>query len=110
MKNQNFNLQAGDDLDLVIVVRASDQCTVVDLTDSTARWVLADAPGCTPRLTKTGTLSDAVNGEVTVSLEPADTSSLCAGRYHHELQLRDALSKTSTVMTGVARIVGDSAP
>lgn len=110
MRNQNFSIQAGDDLDLVIVVRAADQCSVVDLTDASAVWVLADAPGGRPRLSKTAALSDAVNGEVTVSLEPADTSSLCAGRYHHELQLRDALSKTSTVMTGSVRVVGDSAP
>lgn len=110
MRNQNFQIQVGDDLDLVITVRAADQCSVVDLTDSTARWVLADEPGGRPRLTKTGVLSDAVNGQVTVSLEPGDTSSLCAGRYHHELQLRDALSKTSTVLTGSVRVVGDSAP
>jgi hypothetical protein len=110
MRNQNFQIQAGDDLLLVITVRASDNCTLVDLTDSSALWVLADAPGCTPRLTKTGSLSDALNGEVTVSLEPADTADLSCGTYHHELQMRDALSKTCTVMTGKARIVGDSAP
>jgi hypothetical protein len=110
VRNQSFSLQAGDDLDLVIVVRASDNCTVVDLTDSAALWVLAEAPGCTPLVTKTGTLSDAENGEVTVSLEAADTADLSCGTYHHELQMRDALDKTSTVMTGKARIVADSAP
>jgi hypothetical protein len=109
MRNQNFTIQAGDDLDLVIVVRASDRCTKVDLTDSTALWVLSDAPGCTPLVSKAGALSDAVNGEVTISLEPGDTDRLC-GTYHHELQMRDALSKTTTVMTGKARITGDSAP
>jgi hypothetical protein len=110
MRNQNFSIQAGDDLDLVVTVRDSDDCDAVDLTSATAVWVLARNPGCTPLLTKTGSLSDAVNGEVTITLEPEDTADLCAGRYHHELQVRDALSKTSTVMTGVARIVGDSAP
>lgn len=110
MKNQNFTIQAGDDLSLLIVVRASDRCSLADLTGSSALWVLADRPGCTPRVSKTGSLSDAVHGEVTVVLEPADTSSLCAGTYHHELQMRDGLSKTSTVMTGVVRVVGDSAP
>jgi hypothetical protein len=110
MRNQNFNIQAGDDLDLVVTVRAADRCTKVNLTDSTALWVLADSPGCTPRVSKTGTLSDAVNGEVTISLEPADTSSLSAGTYHHELQMTDAMSKITTVMTGKAKIVADSAP
>lgn len=111
MKNQNFSIQAGDDLSLLIVVRASDRCSLADLTGSSALWVLADRPGCTPRVSKTGTLAtDPTTGEVTVVLEPADTADLCAGTYHHELQMRDGLSKTSTVMTGVVRVVGDSAP
>jgi hypothetical protein len=110
MNNQNFRLQVGDDLDLVIVVRASDNCTLADLTGSTALWVLADSPGCTPRLSITGTLTDAENGEVTVTLAPDDTADLSCGTYHHELQMRDGLNKTTTVMTGKARLVADSAP
>ena len=110
MKNQNFTLQSGDDLDLLIIVRGSDNCTLADLTGSIALWVLADRPGCTPRLSVTGTLSNAVNGEVTVTLLPSHTADLTCGTYHHELQMRDGLNKTTTVMTGKARIVGDSAP
>jgi hypothetical protein len=110
MKHQNFSIQVGDDLDLVIVVRQSDGCTVLDVTGTTALWVLARSPGATPLVSKTGALSDPTIGEVTVSLVPADTEDLCAGRYHHELQLTDANDRVTTVMTGVARIMGDSAP
>lgn len=109
MRNQNFSMASGDDLDLVVIVRAADRCTLVDLTNATATWVLADCQGDRPRLSKTATVTDATAGEITVTLFPSDTDRLC-GTYHHELQVRDALSKTSTVMTGKARITADSAP
>lgn len=102
-------MASGDDLDLVITVRASDRCTVQDLTGATALWVLSEAPGCTPLVSKTATLTDAANGVVTVSLEPGDTDRYC-GTYHHELQITDAVSKISTVMVGKAKITSDSAP
>jgi hypothetical protein len=110
VKNQNFTIQVGDNLDLLIIVRDADGCDLTDLTGSTALWVLAEKPGCTPLLSKTGTLTSAINGEVTVSLDPADTADLRCGSYHHELQMTDGLSKVTTVMTGHARLIGDSAP
>ena len=109
VKNQIFSMASGDDVDLVVTVRAADRCTKVDLTNATALWVLADAQGCRPRVSKTGTITDAENGEVTVYLVPSDTDRLC-GTFHHELQLQDALGKTTTAMVGKARIVADSAP
>ena len=110
VRNQNFSIQAGDDLDLVVTVRLSDQCSPADLTHATALWVLSEAPGCRPLVTKTGTITDAPAGIVTVPLVPSDTRNLCAGRYHHELQVRDALQRTTTTMTGNAWVFGDSAP
>lgn len=110
MKNQNFALQQGDDLVLSITVRTSGTCVAVNLTGSTASWVLSRAPGCTPLITRAGVLTSPTTGVLTVTLVPGDTEDLCAGRYHHELQLTDALSKVSTVMTGIARLTGDSAP
>lgn len=109
MRNQNFSMASGDDLDLVVTVRAADRCTLVDLTHASALWVLADAQGDRPRLSKTATITNTVNGEITVSLEAGDTDRLC-GTFHHELQVRDALGKTCTAMTGKARITADSAP
>lgn len=110
MKNQNFSMQVGDDLVLSITVRTSSSCVVVDLTGSTASWALSRAPGCTPLITIAGVSASPTTGVLTVTLVPGDTEDLCAGRYHHELQLTDALSKVSTVMTGTARLTGDSAP
>lgn len=109
LRNQNFTIASGDDLDLVIVVRAADRCTRVDLTNATALWVLAEAQGDRPRVSKEATITDAENGEVTVYLEPSDTERLC-GTFHHELQLKDALGKTTTAMVGKAKITADSAP
>jgi hypothetical protein len=83
---------------------------VTDLTGATAIWVLADRPGGSPRLTKTATITNAALGLVTVTLEAADSADLRCATYHHELQVRDSQGKTSTVMTGHCRIVGDSAP
>jgi len=110
MKNQNFSMQSGDDLVLRITVKTAETCLPVDLTNATARWVLARAPGCTPLVTIAGVLTDPTHGVLTVTLVPADTDDICAGRYHHELQLTDALSKVTTAMTGTARLTGDSAP
>lgn len=111
MKHQNFSMQVGDDLVLSITVRTASTCVVVDLTDASASWVLSRAPGCTPLVTIAGVLgTPATNGVLTVTLVPGDTEDLCAGRYHHELQLTDALSKVTTAMTGTARLMGDSAP
>lgn len=109
MRNQNFQMASGDDVDLVIIVRASDRCTLLDVTGVTALWVLSEAPGCTALVSKTGALSDAANGEITVSLTPSDTDRYC-GTYHHELQLTDGSGRISTVMTGKAKITSDSAP
>jgi hypothetical protein len=102
-------MASGDDVDLVVIVRASDRCTRVDVTGTTPLWVLSDGPGCRPRVSKTGAITDAANGEITVSLVPGDTERLC-GSYHHELQLTDGSSRISTVMVGKAKITADSAP
>jgi hypothetical protein len=109
MKNQNFSMSSGDDVDIVVTVRAADRCTLLNVAGVTPLWVLAESPGCTPLVSKTGSVTDAAGGEITVSLEPGDTDRYC-GTYHHELQLTDAQGRISTVMTGKARITGDSAP
>ena len=109
MRNQNFKMASGDDVDLVVIVRASDGCSRVDVTGTTPLWVLSDAPGCRPRVSKSGALTDPVNGEITVPLVPGDTARLC-GTFHHELQLTDGSGRISTVMTGKASIQADSAP
>jgi hypothetical protein len=109
MRNQHFSMSSGDDVDLVIVVRGSDRCSLLDVTGVTALWVLAESPGCTALVSKTGALTDPANGEITVSLEPGDTDRYC-GTYHHELQLTDSSGRISTVMTGKAKITEDSAP
>jgi hypothetical protein len=109
VRNQNFRMASGDDVDLVVTVRNSDDSAVVSLVGASALWVLSDEAGCTPRLSKTGTLTDAANGLVTVSLTADDTGDL-DGVYYHEMQITDGVGKISTVLTGRAWITADSAP
>jgi len=94
--NQNFELYQGVDKAVVFTETAS-----VDLTGSTITWILADKPGGTTALTKSGaaiTIDSAGTG-VTVDIDDTDTDDL-AGEYYHELLAIDGSGDKSILATG----------
>lgn len=108
----SFPMHRGDDRDLTFTV-VDEAAAAVDITGATLTWVLANqdpkitgspAPRGSALVTKTVgsgiTITDAVAGEGTVSILPADTTGLKApASYYYELQV--VLSgKTTTILFG----------
>lgn len=63
----------GDNLDIVYTIKDENDA-VVDLTGGSIAWKALN--GATTAITKVGALTDASNGITTVTLDPADTTSL----------------------------------
>lgn len=80
-----------------------------DLTDLTPKLTLSrisastGLPLKTPEVEKTGTVTDAPNGVLTVALVPADTADL-EGEYYLELELFDLSDVGVVVATGTLTI------
>ena len=89
IKNQNFNMVAGDSKTIVIHMNEN-------LTGVTAKWGLRQKGNDTPLLIKPGRI---VGQEIHVDLEPLDTIDLFKS-YVHECEVTDQNGKISTVMTG----------
>lgn len=104
---------SGDDLDLnVTVTDAAD--AALDLTSaSSIIWRLSRHVGATADLTKSVgsgvTVTDPVNGLLTVTIDAADTASL-VGNFYHELEIVNQANKKSTVLHGLFEIVQDAIP
>jgi len=80
---------------------------VVSLTGASVEWGLADSASGTPLLTKDTNdgirITDAENGEFSVTISPEDTEDL-AGNYYHEAEITESSGAVSTVFTGQFRI------
>jgi hypothetical protein len=101
---------AGDSLELTFDVDQPDG-TAKDLTGATVSWAVASRPGDTPALDDgdagvTLTISDAANGEVTVTVDAGATSDL-SGLYYHELEVEDASGAVDTVARGEFTVTPD---
>jgi hypothetical protein len=108
---QDVTMWSGDDIALVVTV-TTDGTTAVDITAYTINYVLQNAVDqYTQRVSKaTGgsgiTITDAINGEFTVTLADTDTSTY-SGTYYHEAQVTDGSGNKYTVMTGTVTIKKD---
>jgi hypothetical protein len=102
---------SGDSLDLVVTVK-NDDGDVVDISGADATWVLAPSegrPSVVEKTTGSGiSLTDAANGEVTISIDPSDTENK-EGLYYHELQITDDTGNVSTALSGEFEIKRDTA-
>ena len=106
---QNFEITAGDTVPVIVTI-SDDSGAAVNLTGASARW--AAAPG-TPRrfgspvITKDPgagiAITNAAAGELTVTLEPADTEAL-SGDYFHELQVTDSSGSITTPLSGLMTV------
>ena len=68
-------MDSGDNLDIVYTITDEDG-NIIDLTGGSISWKALVSGTDTAVITKTGVLTDPTNGITTVSLDPADTSSL----------------------------------
>ena len=106
---QDFEMRKGDTKILEFTVKDSDG-TVVDITGSTSKWEAARGgrTATTKNIAKSGiSPSDPTNGKFQVTIDPADTSSLAAGKYFHEAELTDSSSRVITVAEGQMTLVED---
>lgn len=109
-KNQDIDgYYAGDTLQITITVQ-DDAGNALDLTGATVEWVLVSAGERETVLSKDSAsggiaLTDAANGEIRITIDPADTESL-KGLYRHEAEVTDASGNTSTVTVGDFEING----
>ncbi len=106
--SQDFDMHAGDDKTLVVSVRDTEG-SPVDVTGATVRWRAARSANKTADIIKkTGgsgiTLSDPTQGEITITLNAADTDSL-KGTFYHECQVTFASGLLSTVVAGKMTIL-----
>lgn len=93
--NQNFNIVAGDSKNIVVTVTKNDG-TPLNLAGASIRWGFSDV---IKDVTNGVIITDAVNGQFTVVLKPADTEGK-SGKQKHEAEITDQFGNVSTVMRG----------
>jgi hypothetical protein len=100
--DQNFEMHSGDTKDIVVTV-LDELDQKVDITGSTAVFILSKNEFSAAIVTKTTgggiALTDPVHGELTVTLDTADTEPLI-GEHYFEIELTDASLRVSTVVVG----------
>lgn len=103
--------QAGDDISLKVTVEDKSG-NIVDLSNYTAKWVLAEQPGGEVYVTKDTngdiTITDSVNGKMKIDINSSDTESL-SGQKYHECEIVDDVGEVSTIFTGRFTIKKDTA-
>jgi hypothetical protein len=109
--DQNIDWHIGDDKLLTFTIVDEDN-EAVNLTGLvSAQWVLKRYPESTgtPSIEKTLgsgiTVYDATGGILQVTVNSADTLSLTAGQYYHELRIKNSDSKLGTVTTGIVNLL-----
>lgn len=108
---QNFESFSGDTA--VFNMTVMDQDAVAkDITGASVRFVMARKPGHTPLVDiSTGagiTITDAVNGLLTITIPSAATEPL-SGAYAYEVELTDVAGRVATVAFGSIAMRRDTA-
>lgn len=105
---QNFEIYSGDSKNIIIIV-TDDNENIIDLSGSTIKWALKKTVNSIENNIYKDTsnggieITDALNGEFTVKLNPSDTEGLI-GRFYHEAEVTDAIGSVSTILFGIATI------
>lgn len=95
-------INGGNDIDIVYTIKDENNA-VVDLTGGSIAWDLYKGGNGTSLLSKTGALTNPTGGVTTISLVPADTSSL-EGLYHVQGVYTDSGAKTYTFDDGGLKV------
>lgn len=115
LTDQDFTMFSGDDKELVVVIKdvAGDAVNIAGLLSAIWECSKLREDGTfssTPVISKSiGAgieLTSAGAGELTVTLDQADTEDLY-GDYYHELEIVDSNSNKQTVMVGTLTIRKD---
>jgi hypothetical protein len=93
-----ITITSGDNLDIIYTIKDENDA-VVDLTGGSIAWKALVSGPTTAQITKTGVLTDAANGITTVTLDPADTSSI-KGTYTIDGEFTDSGSNVYTFDDG----------
>ena len=99
--NQNFEITAGDALNVVIAV----DMTSSTLVGSSVKWAAIKYDE--PILTKTTTGDISITGpkEITLAMNAADTLALTPGQYKHQAEVTDLTGKPRTIEDGVMTVL-----
>lgn len=102
--DQNATIYAGDDVDINVAVTDPATGDPKNLTGATVQWAMFKEYKGTVVVTKDTddgvTITDAANGELTISLDAADTEDVRPDIYAHEVEVTDGSGNVSTVTTG----------
>ncbi|OME86914.1 hypothetical protein BK120_08300 [Paenibacillus sp. FSL A5-0031] len=100
MKNQNFEMFAGDTKNVTVTV------TGVDLTGASVKWAMKksiyNAEPDVYKDTLTGVTITAPDKFV-IAFKPADTAALSGG-FYHEAEVTDASGNVSTLLSGTITV------
>lgn len=105
--NQNVGVYAGDSFELIIDV--TEDGSAKDLSGASVEWALAERPGTAELLDQSdsgvdASITDAGNGEVTVTVDAGTTDDL-VGTLNHELRVTDSSGRKSVVTRGTVTIL-----
>lgn len=107
---QDMTVDAGRDYAITVVLTESDLTTRLNLLDCVLSWVVVEAPGQVPLLSKTSTVSTEIEitsigeGEATIHLAQADTEALGGITVRHEMMVADSSGAEATLITGYITI------
>lgn len=101
---QDFEMYLGEDKLITFSITDADD-VALDLVGSNAYWVLVSTLGKTEVILTKTVAGGSIDIEVStyeVTLNAADTTSLCGGNYQHELRMIDNAGTISVLATGKA--------
>ena len=107
--NQDFDIYQGDSKRVTFTVR-DEAGSLLALTGYEATWVLyagrdRSATAVLSKVIGSGlAVPTPANGQVLLTLAPADTATLAPGKYSHELEIISGAGDVSTVTTGTATV------
>jgi hypothetical protein len=103
LASQDFYIYVGDTRSLVITVQ-DNSGSPVNLTGATIKWVLVkddQAVLFKDNQSNGGvSITNAANGQCTLSIQAKDTISLTPGAYIHEARMIDSSGNSSIIFTG----------
>jgi hypothetical protein len=111
MLNQNFTIFQGDNNVLVEFTVLDDTGATVDVSLASFQWAFARSAKSRPLIEKSTSddiaLSDPQNGLIQIAMHAADTQSLPAGSFYHELVMSIG-AKTETVAIGTMTLLAST--
>ena len=106
---QNFEMHQGDRKQLVVEITDENEAPINLGSYDEITWVAYHPSRKSTVLTKTLsdgiTVTDVINGVITIDLLPVDTLNILPNIYAHECELSDGGTNVSTVFTGSVKII-----